>query len=174
MGGGQHLTYSIVNTTPQIQLHHFSTNSGNVTPVGTSQIYATASTADERVVALIDSGYTAGLGEISGVVVLHNRDKSEAVVVQYSVTPVYNGTDGTPANYTVVLLPDQQLGDAFSATYPADATVATVKISVPLALARGFRSHQRIVCSRRFHPQVAQREPSLTRSIMRQDLYASP
>jgi hypothetical protein len=109
--------------------------SPTTTPAGTF-IYATASTADERVVALIDSGYTAGLGKISGAVVLHNRNKSEAVVVQYSVTPVYNGADGTPANYTVVLLPDQQLGDAFSTTYPADASVATVKISVPLASAR--------------------------------------
>lgn len=91
--------------------------------------YATAATDNERVVALLESGYTADGGQISGGVMLHNRNRTEAVVATYSVTLVYGGSDHLVVMQNVVLLPDQTLGDAFSATYAPPDTRPAVKIS---------------------------------------------
>jgi hypothetical protein len=129
-----------------------ATNGGIVPPSSaptSTFIYSTAAADNERVVALTDSGFTADLGEISGAVVLHNRNRSEAAIVQYSVTPLYGGTEGTTTNHTVVLLPDQEVGDAFSATYPTDAQGASPKISVLLPSARWvpFTSTERLTAT---------------------------
>jgi hypothetical protein len=112
-----------------------ATNGGIVPPSNSPQptntfIYSTASTTNERVVALLDSGFTADGGEISGAVLLHNRNKTEATVAQVRVTPVFDGTDGDPKTYNVVLLPDQIMGAAFDVTYPASAQTASAKIAV--------------------------------------------
>lgn len=118
--------------------------SPTTTPAGTFT-YNTSAAGDERVVALLNSGYTDVGGEISGAVTLHNRNQSEAVVVVYTVTPAYGGTDGTPATSTIVLLPNQELQDAFSGTYPTGETLKTVKISVlPSVLWVPFSSPDRL------------------------------
>ena len=103
--------------------------SPTVTPVGTFY-YGTPSTANERVVALLDSAFKAADGKVYGAVVLHNRNLSEAVVVQYRVTLVSAGADGPAATYPVVIFPDEQITDAFEMTYPAGSNLPTLKISV--------------------------------------------
>jgi hypothetical protein len=135
-GGDSSTPSATATATPSATATPLATNGGIVpqTPTGTpvdTLIFSTASTDNERVVALADSGYTVEGGSISGGVVLQNRNKTEAVVVPYSVTLVYNGSDHPVVTQNVVLLPDQMLGDAFAATYdPPDAKITTVKISV--------------------------------------------
>lgn len=113
-----------------------ATNGGIVPPSATADAvtYATAATDNERVVSLLESGYTAEKGLLSGGVVLHNRNRSEAVVVPYTVELIAGGTLSA-ISQNVVLLPDESIGDAFDQAYMSNESSASIKVSVQLASA---------------------------------------
>lgn len=119
-----------------------ATNGGIVPPTPTNTddavTYSTPATNNERVVALLESGFTTADGELAGGVMLHNRNLSEAVVVPYTVDLVLRGGGTLPAiQQKVVLLPNETLGDAFTGQYTvADTEIATVKIAVLLQQAQ--------------------------------------
>ncbi|MEO8458088.1 MAG: hypothetical protein ABI559_09775 [Chloroflexota bacterium] len=116
---------------------------GGITPAATNGgvVGPTSSPSgpSERVVELIDSGYTAQNGSVSGGVILHNKNQTEAVIVTYTVTLVFpDNSEQKVANTNAILLPNQSLGDGFGSHYDdaAHPTVASVKISLDLNQAR--------------------------------------
>ena len=150
-GGDDSSTPSATPTTTRTST---ADNGGIVQTVEPTQTisYATAATDDERTVALLESGYTVEGGAISVGVVLHNRNRSEAVVVPYSIELVRSDRSTEQlASQKVVLLPDERVGDGFFAGgYPIDhTTVASVKISVqlPLAIWLPFAATDRLTLS---------------------------
>ena len=122
---------------------HGASATASAAPATTSggSLANTSAASGERVIEVIDSGYSAERGGISGGVILYNHDKSEAVAVSYSVEITIGGAGQTVANGTVVLLPGQTLGDGFNANdAPQDATLDSFKISVHLPDARWLAS----------------------------------
>jgi hypothetical protein len=106
---------------------------GAVSPTRTSAL-ATTTAAGDRQVEILDSGFTALRGGLSGGFIAHNKDKTEAVAIAYNIP--FSDSAGTPnssAHGTLVLMPDETIGEAFEGSYAPEHEIASIDIQLNAA-----------------------------------------
>ena len=109
------------------------TGGGEASPTGPGE--TSSSVPADRDVEVLDFGFTALRGGLSGGFIAHNKSQTEAVEVPFSILDDA-GIDVSGAHGAVVLMPGETHGVAFSGTYPSEDSIDGITVELTLDAAR--------------------------------------